>query len=102
MMENSGAHMILTNTKHMELAEKLAAVTGQKTAKDITIINLDTIDEEKNSRQNLNINKEIPAEPVAYILYTSGSTGKPKGVVQTCRNVFFFTKNYKFGLSKKG
>lgn len=96
MLENCGARMILTNTRNMQLAERLSTAMPV----DITVINIDPDTHkpgEKLPTGNLDI--EETGDRPAYILYTSGSTGRPKGVLQTCANVMFFAENYINALS---
>jgi amino acid adenylation domain-containing protein len=77
MLEDSQATLILTNDRHLRLAETL-------TSEGCEVLNLDTLDTdlpEGNPRLSLS------PDTLAYILYTSGSTGQPKGVAESHRNL---------------
>jgi amino acid adenylation domain-containing protein len=77
IVEDSQTNLILTNTKSLPRAHKLAQGVCQ-------VINMDEIDSGL-STQNLGVS--IAPHAFAYILYTSGSTGQPKGVVCTHRRL---------------
>jgi len=87
MLEDSGAHLVLTNTNNLSLAEKLV----KKVNRDLPVINIDTID---NTIAYPNFERSPSGDKPAYILYTSGSTGKPKGVLQDHKNVCYYIDNW--------
>ncbi len=96
MIKDTGAYMIIANSKNIELARRLSKNLSKDNGRNMIIINIEGID------RNLpagNINLHTPAGQPAYILYTSGSEGKPKGVVQTHQNVVFYTDSYIKSLS---
>ncbi|HLO83833.1 MAG TPA: amino acid adenylation domain-containing protein, partial [Nostocaceae cyanobacterium] len=84
ILEDSLAQVVLTNSKNLVQAQNL---TGGK----LPIMNISDI---KINNLVAEINREISADTIAYILYTSGSTGQPKGVYQNHRNVLHFIRNY--------
>jgi amino acid adenylation domain-containing protein len=87
MLEDSGTHLVLTNTNNLSLAEKL----GKQVKHDLLVINIDTID---NTGAYPNLERTPSGDKLAYILYTSGSTGKPKGVLQDHKNVCYYIDNW--------
>ena len=84
MLEDSEAKLLLTNTKHLSQAHRVA-LGGQK------IFNCDDMD--PNSAGG-NLDRPVSAEAGVVILYTSGSTGRPKGVLHSHRNILVETRNY--------
>jgi amino acid adenylation domain-containing protein len=84
LLEDSLASLVLTNRQNLDRVRDL---TGEK----LPILDIDTIEA---SESNVEIDREIKPDTIAYLLYTSGSTGKPKGVMQNHRNVLHFIKNY--------
>jgi polyketide synthase PksJ len=87
MLEDSQAHLVLTNTDNLSLAEKLA----KKVNHELPVIDIDTID---NTVNYPNFERTPSGDKLAYILYTSGSTGKPKGVLQNHKNVCYYIDNW--------
>ena len=77
IFENSKARLILTDSKHLLLAEQLT-----KTAD--SLINIDILTS-KTSQDNLclPISPDCPAQ----IVYTSGSSGEPKGFLRNHRRL---------------
>lgn len=86
MLENSESYLMVTNTKNLFLAEKLK----ERAKGNIETINIDAVPTDTLAG---NIERQVEADELAYILYTSGSTGRPKGVMQTQRNVLYFVDN---------
>ena len=84
MLEDSQAKLLLTYTKHLSQARRLAQ-GGQQ------ILNCDDVD---TSIATGNLDRPIFPETCALILYTSGSTGRAKGVLHNHRNVLVETRNY--------
>jgi len=84
ILEDSLASLIITNDNNCGKAQELG---GEK----LLIINIDKIEITDSYEE---INQEISADTIAYLLYTSGSTGKPKGVIQNHGNVLHFIRNY--------
>jgi len=84
ILQNSGAKLILTNTRYLSQARQLAQ-NGQ------SILNYDAVDV---SAADGNLDQTPSAETSAIILYTSGSTGLPKGVLHNHRNILVETRNY--------
>ena len=79
MLENSGAGLIVTNGRNLELARSIAKDSR-------SLLNADEI---SNSTSSENPGLTIATEKFACLLYTSGSTGNPKGIVCPHRNIVF-------------
>ena len=74
---------MVTNTKHMPLAESIAGTAFH-------VVNID----EFNDPADRHPCGQAQADDLSWVIYTSGSTGRPKGVMQTHRNVLHFMMNY--------
>jgi amino acid adenylation domain-containing protein len=83
IVEHSEATTLLTNSKNLALARKLAR-------DGVQILNIDDADA---TARRIAL-PEIGPDRLAYILYTSGSTGQPKGVMQNHRNVLHYIRVY--------
>jgi len=88
MLQNSGASLILTNSRFLARARAL----GQEGQHPVLILNID----EAHRCPALGSQGQpgINPDKLAYILYTSGSTGRPKGVMQTHGHVLYYTRNW--------
>lgn len=87
MVQHLDTRLIVTDTRHMELANTLAAEAPGK----ITILDIQCLDPDLPAN---NLELETPPNLPAYVLQTSGSKGYPKGVIQTRENVLFFADRY--------
>jgi amino acid adenylation domain-containing protein len=76
LIKDAGASLLVTNDRHLALAESLVSDAAQ-------IIN---IDELRTGALYHDPNIEVAPDDLAYLVYTSGSTGKPKGVIHTHRS----------------
>ncbi len=83
ILDNSQAHLIVTNTANLEIAQNLSC--GQ-----YEILNIDDLE---SSHHIHNPDLNVSPDALAYIIYTSGSTGKPKGVFQNHRNLLHNAMN---------
>ncbi|MGD1083631.1 MAG: NeuD/PglB/VioB family sugar acetyltransferase [Verrucomicrobiota bacterium] len=81
MIEDSDAAVLLTDDRHLRLAEDLCGTR-------VPIINISTVERHPDAP-----NPNVPCDPLdrAYILYTSGSTGRPKGITFLHRNLLHTT-----------
>ena len=62
---------------------------------DLTLINVDSIEEELVSYSRSNPNVNVEPENLAYMIYTSGSTGIAKGVGVEHRNLLGISESWK-------
>jgi amino acid adenylation domain-containing protein len=87
ILDDIEAEFMITNTKHLPLANSLVKSSRQ-------LLNIDEI------KDWLDTGPPARAQPddLCWVVYTSGSTGRPKGVLQTHRNVLHFMMNYTNGL----
>jgi amino acid adenylation domain-containing protein len=77
MLDDSQAALIVTNGKHLALAN--AWIQGTRHVLNVDCLDAPVADE--------NPDRRLSPDSIAHILYTSGSTGRSKGVIQTHRNV---------------
>ena len=82
-LENAQPGLLVTNRKHLPLAQELGRGA-------LATLNLDELDPRTS---DANPGLSISPDQLAYILYTSGSTGTPKGVVHTHRNLLHDCRN---------
>ena len=82
ILKDADARILVTSSDNLELAYKLIS----KLSLDITIINIDQIENQESKVEDM-------VSDDAYIIYTSGSSGKPKGVIQPGRALLAAT-NY--------
>jgi amino acid adenylation domain-containing protein len=73
MVADSQARVILTQSRHGELARSIVDANAE-------LVFLDTDAEKIFSGDELLASPTLDPENLAYVLYTSGSTGRPKGV----------------------
>jgi len=84
ILEDTQAGLIVTNSRNLPLARRLARGTAH-------LINLDELD---SSHSPEGPGLPISPDALAYIIYTSGATGQPKGVIQNHRNVLHKAMEY--------
>ena len=83
MLADSGAGLVITDTKNLPLVAQLARG-------ELPAVNVDELDEGL-AGDNLDVHPSPDA--LAMLLYTSGSTGNPKGVMHSHRNVLAEVRN---------
>jgi amino acid adenylation domain len=85
LLEDAGAGLIVADSRHRVLAERLGAAGA------LQVVDTDTLDPDLPGD---NLALAVPPDAIAYMLYTSGSTGRPKGVIQRHRNLLHFVRSY--------
>ena len=89
ILNETGATLILTDSKHIALTTELAE-------KNCEVVNIDELDPALSTED---LRLPISPDAFAYIAYTSGSTGEPKGVVNThCRVIHGIGHDERFKL----
>ena len=83
MLADSGAQLVITDTKNHPIAARMAGGTA-------AVVNLEHLDDPLSTE---NLDLPISPDALAMLLYTSGSTGQPKGVMQSHRNVLVEVRN---------
>jgi amino acid adenylation domain-containing protein len=83
MLEDSQAHLIVTDAQRLPVAE---AGGGRR----LQVLN---VDELQDGLADDNLDLTLGPDTLAYLLYTSGSTGAPKGVLHNHRNVLHMVRN---------
>ena len=82
ILHNTRAHLLVTDSKHLPVAQKLAHHAS-------TLLDIDSLQDiysTENPRLSLAPNR------LAYIVYTSGSTGEPTGVLYNHQSVLHLVK----------
>jgi amino acid adenylation domain-containing protein len=83
IVDDAQAEVIITNEKHLSLAQSLVTSTSH-------LINIDNTEKFPDTDPPASVRPD----DLSWVIYTSGSTGKPKGVMQTHRNVLHFMMTY--------
>jgi amino acid adenylation domain-containing protein len=83
MLEDSQAHLIVTDAQHLPVAE----AGGRRKQQ---VLNLDEL---QAGLADENLGSTLRPDTLANLLYTSGSTGAPKGVLHNHRNVLHMVRN---------
>jgi amino acid adenylation domain-containing protein len=83
MLEDSQAHLIVTDAQHLPVAE----AGGRRKQQ---VLNLDEL---QAGFADENLGSTLGPDTLANLLYTSGSTGAPKGVLHNHRNVLHMVRN---------
>jgi amino acid adenylation domain-containing protein len=83
ILDDAQAESIITNTKHLSLAESLVKSRSH-------LLNVDDIKHFPDADPS----PRARPDDLSWVIYTSGTTGRPKGVMQNHRNVLHFMMNY--------
>jgi amino acid adenylation domain-containing protein len=83
ILDDAQAESIITNTKHLSLAESLVKSPSH-------LLNVDDIKHFPDADPS----PRARPDDLSWVIYTSGTTGRPKGVMQNHRNVLHFMMNY--------
>ena len=89
IVADAGAAILLTETRDLTAAMKIAALSRH----EFQIINVDRTSDSSPSGFNTMASRVSP-DNICAIIYTSGSTGRPKGACHSHRNILHATDRY--------